>query len=131
MEGKIPLNVLKEFWCLSLTTRQAAKQKSIANYHSDIAGNFPAQKFEQFYCRSQFQIGTRLHILPQPSTCTHLFSETTLNHLYEKLQASNESQHQFHQYLRIDAIRVFFHTLEHRHLSLTMVFFIFFWSVAL
>lgn len=45
MEGKIPLNVLKEFWCLSLTTRQAAKQKSIANYHSDIAGNFPAQKF--------------------------------------------------------------------------------------
>lgn len=45
MEGKIPLNVLKEFWCLSLTTRQAAKQKSIINYHSAIAGNFPAQKF--------------------------------------------------------------------------------------
>lgn len=45
MEGKIPLNVLKEFWCLSLTTRQAAKQKSIANYHSDVTGNFPAQKF--------------------------------------------------------------------------------------
>ncbi|KAF2983375.1 hypothetical protein EK904_000891 [Melospiza melodia maxima] len=117
MRRKIPLNVLKEFWCLSLTTRQAAKQKSIANYHSDIAGNFPAQKFEQFYCRSQFQIGTRLPIPPQPSTCTHIFSETTPNHLYAKLQTGNESQHHFHQYLRINVIRVFFHTLEHRHLT--------------
>lgn len=64
----------------------------------------------------QFQIGTHFSLLPQPSTCMHLFSETTLNHLYAKLQASNESQHQSNQYLRINAIR-FFHTLEHRHLT--------------
>lgn len=65
----------------------------------------------------QFHIGTWLPILPQPSSCAHLFSETTLNHLYAKFLASNESQHQSNQYLRINAIRIFFHTPEHRHLT--------------
>lgn len=87
---------------------------------------FLLRNLEQFYCMLQFQIGTQLLILPQPSTCIHLFSETTLNHLYAKLQGSCESQHQSNQYLRINAIRVFFHSLEHKHLTNNVFGFVFF-----
>lgn len=120
MEGKIPLNVLKEFWCLSLWPhgKLPNENQSLITILTLLGTSLLGKLRRVLLNVSSFRLALGCpYYLPQPSLCAHLFSATTLNHLCVKLHASNELQYQYKQFSRTDAIRGFFHSLEHRHLT--------------